>query len=209
MNKHFRLFGHTISIAVYKSWMRTLGINSRVSKDRHVLFIDVDGTSLNSLIKKLKKLQNERDVGDLFIFKTHEDGKHWHVISPSIFTTKEIVEILTEFNLEYVSYGLQNHGWVLRIIPKDDRPLGTPLYTAFLSIKRTTRARSLAHLDFLRAYYGCFPETKGKKGDKNSNLIIESYSTPNSAWNKREVKFNELRGIVCEVKKNATSARKK
>jgi len=184
MNNVFNLFGYTVSFCVFKQWARTKGIKSFVAPDRHVLFIDVDNMSLHDLVERLKQLDKVYRFGDIFIFKTHEDNQHWHVFCPSIFSTKEIVEVITQFNLEYIPYGLKNQGWVLRILPKDDRRISKPLYTYFIP-GISGRARSIGHLEFLRAYYYCFERTAKRWGDINSKVIIEEYSTPNSGWLKK------------------------
>jgi len=186
VNIVFNLFNNTISFCVFKRWARTKGINSFVTLDRHVLFIDIDNMNLHDLVERLNFLDKKYRFGDIFIFKTHEDNQHWHVICPSIFSTKEVVEVITQFNLEYVPFGLRNNGWVLRILPKDDRKISTPLYTYFIPNNNSGRARSIGHLNFLRAYYYCFEHTIKRWGDINSKVIIEEYSTPSSGWIKKE-----------------------
>jgi len=178
------LFGYTLSVAVYKKWATTIGINSRVGKDKHVLFIDVDNMKLEDVINKLKFLNFEYGLGDCYILATHEDFLHFHVICPYVYPTRMIIKMLTDFgNLEYIPYGLKNNGWVLRVLPKDDRKKGVPIFCYYLPFE-SKRPRSLAHLEFLKRYYNAIGEIKPTVKDINKNLIIERYSTPNSGWKK-------------------------
>jgi len=185
VNIVFNILGNTVSFCIFKRWARTKGIKSSVGIDRHVLFVDIDNMNLQNLVEKIKQLDEVYRFGDVYIFKTHEDSMHWHVFCPSIFSTREIVEIIAQFNLEYIPYGLKNCGWVLRILPKDNRKVSTPLYTYFIP-GISDRSRSIAHLEFLRAYYYCFENTEKRYGDINSKVIIEEYSTPSSGWLKNE-----------------------
>lgn len=188
----------------YHTFVKTMGMTNTVEHlKRYVLFMDIDNKTYDevcNLLKKLNKFVKKIDkaydyqpagIGTCVVLQTRKDGKHWHIIDPSIYTLAEVINILYMMDTEDIKYlacglrqcGPNKGGWTLRIDKKDERDHDIKFHS-FVNVNDyqeddVIRNVSGAHIKFLKAVHKIeYPIEKGIK-ILPTQLEIDKYYTTN------------------------------
>jgi len=157
---------YLVGLKIWKT-PKTIGYGSRLHNrncklkdckcplDKQVFVADFDDTSLPELFRKFTHLADKFKV-PFFFFQTREDGKHFHCVSPAIFTMLEFLEIGMSAGVarKNLGFGLSTGHFVLRFVPKDERKFQIQ-YVGCVYPKRLTKTRNFSktHLAFWQKIY--------------------------------------------------------
>jgi hypothetical protein len=159
--------------AWHKRSVRTEGYSARVIPTcLFVTFLDYDNIVDERLTEELRFIQDEFDIGNFYIFRSSELGRHCVCIDA--LTLKEVKQIL---NLSTCDVAFKNspriseyRTWVLRHGKKGDRE--APKYTYTVESQyEGDNLQSVGHKMFLEAMFGVkTPELKNPLGDEAVEL---------------------------------------
>ena len=176
IGKHFFLFKH------YKLFDNVAGVRSICEDGSHVLFLDLDNYSFKKLRTKLKELQDNYDVGTLYVFESSKNS--YHVVSFNKFTYGEVIDIMKWFDWDclkkYVLFSLKRGAFVLRFTDKYKKSM--PTLKLIVVKDSIEKEQSKAHAKFFRLYYNQPMPLDNE--DNSENIICDKYSTVggNKKW---------------------------
>jgi hypothetical protein len=153
------------------------GISARIKyTTTFTTFLDYDNVKDDRLVEELIYLQELFKIGDFYVFKTNEFGRH--VICIDILRLKEALKVVSCSNCDAVfKRGIRINEfrtWILRVTGKGDRPRPEYLYSVE-SLYNGERLQSQAHGEFLRRYYGA--PVRLVNPDGNEELETQGYKT--------------------------------
>lgn len=133
----------------------TVGMQSRCSDSRHVVFLDYDCITLDALVEELTYLQERFKLSEFYIFKSHPEKDRYHAVCLDKLSFRKVWDIIAESSCDYAfkrAPGIQQiRSWVLRFAPKKSQE--APWFVHVLKSKYHLREQSAAHAKFLEAYY--------------------------------------------------------
>lgn len=199
-NFYLKIFNMVAKFDFYHTFVRTMGMTNTVThlKD-YVLFLDIDDMTRKQVISLLHKLHKfirnlndafigvPRGLGTCVLLKTRNDGKHWHVIDPSIYSLWEMINLLYAYSpndIKYLSCGLRQcgpktGGWTLRIDRKDGRDEQIEFDSFVYMVNPPVRPVSGAHIDFLEAMHGIDYPLEKSVHLVPTSLEVDKYYTTN------------------------------
>jgi hypothetical protein len=165
----------------------TAGISARVKyTTAYTIFLDYDNIKDERLVEELVYLQELFALGDFYVFKTNEFGRH--VICIDILSLKEALRVVNNSTCDAVfKRGIrinEYRTWVLRSISKGSRPAPQYLYSVE-SHYNGQRLQSQAHGEFLRAHFRV--PVRLSNPDGNIEIETQGYKT-GSKTNLKDVK---------------------
>jgi hypothetical protein len=155
----------------------TRGISARVPHTAlFVPFLDYDNINDERLDDELRFPQEIFHLGDLYIFKTNEFGRH--VIGTDCLSTRECLEVIEASSCDWsFKRGIrinEYRTWVLRGWEKGER--ARPIFLRTLkSPYNGEHLQSIGHAKFLEAFYGVRLRLVNPFGSEE--IEIQSYST--------------------------------
>jgi hypothetical protein len=112
--------------------IRTRGVSSRIpNTSLHVIFLDYDNIDDEKLKEELRFLQEEFQIGNFYVFKTRNEGRHVYCIDAlRLRDVKEIVDFSScDRSFKKAPQINEYRSWVLRYGKKGDRGEPQYLYT--------------------------------------------------------------------------------
>ena len=192
----FKIFKYTLMIKIqaYKKLdIDTAGTESRiVGSALHSVYLDYDNITAtdpviaeNRLIEELQCIQEEFEIGNFYVFRTRDNGRHAVCIDALRFCdVKEIVDF-TSCDLKFKRAPRINEYrcWVLRFKPKGNRSPPKYLYTIGSSYEGIN-LQSVGHAKFLERFgvkislrnpYGSeeIGVQKYSTSDKHKEIVVE------------------------------------
>jgi len=174
-----RIGKHYFMCKYYKLVDNIEGIRSICSDNQHILFMDLDKYDMQELNKKVSELQQEYDVGSLYLFESSKGS--YHLVSFNKFTYGECIDIMKFFDWgclkKYCLFSIKRNSWVLRFTGKYQKE--APQFVKKYSKKNTSRQQSSAHEKFFRLNYDV-NNIDMPNPDNTFGLVIDTYSTTKS-----------------------------
>lgn len=169
MRLKLKLGNHLIRFRTDKLIPNTIGIQSRCPNKMHVLFLDFDHTTLDTIITKCKSIQETYQLGNFYIFKSSKNN--FHAMCIDIITFGEAAQIQDEMSMhKYINFSIKRGYWVLRISKKgtkDEPKLITIVENNSFNIK------SYAHWKYLNIIHKV-PSVENLSN--NNRLFYDNYT---------------------------------
>lgn len=184
----FKIFRYSLMIKIqaYKKLdIRTEGTESRIQGSAlHCTYLDYDnitGVGVDTveaerrLTEELQCLQEEFQIGNFYVFKTRDNGRHAVCIDALRFRdVKDIVDFSScDIKFKNAPRINEYRCWVLRFDPKGNRPAPKYLYTVE-SAYEGMNLQSLGHAIFLQKF-GVKIFLKNPYGSEE--IGVQEYST--------------------------------
>jgi len=193
--------------------VQTMGLTNLLVDNQLVMFIDYDNVFLYRVLKEVRMLQREFDIGTAVVISTGEDVNeskqaygNYHVIALGKMRYHELLDALghtsCDRNFLRVPEYFNGRYHVLRIAPKYDeqwRELRDRPYLRNVLWSKTKRVCSLGIYKFLCKYYDMPPFPSGlvkPTFDKFNCIRLLKYQTTEGGWSA------EMRRILKLGRKN-------
>lgn len=155
----------------------TRGSSNRTIDNKRIFYIDYDNLNEKYVEEELILLQEQYNIGDIYLFKSSNKGIH--AVSFSKFSLKEFIEILNNSSCDYafknMPYYLKfSKYWILRQFAKGNTP--KPLYIKTLK-GNTDRQNSYAHWKYFKILYPDAEINQLTNSDGLEDITIVDYPT--------------------------------
>lgn len=155
----------------------TRGSSNRTKDNKRIFYIDYDNLKKSYVKEELVLLQEQYDLGNVYIFESSKKG--FHAISFSKFSLKEFVDILENSSCDYAFKNMPHYlkftkYWVLRNFSKGKKT--RPKFKYCIKGK-TDKQESNAHFKYFKILY---PKVKFKpltNSDDLEEITIIDYPT--------------------------------
>jgi len=173
----------------------TKGMSARIlHTTSFVIFLDYDNVTDERLDDELTYLQELHLLGDFYVFKTNEFGRH--AICIDILPLREALAIVYNSNCDRLfKRGIrinEYRTWILRGWEKGERERPRFLRT-LESPYNGERLQSQAHASFLKTFYGV--SVRLVNPDGNDEIEIQGYNTSSKVTAKELHKAMNKRGL--------------
>lgn len=162
-----------------------MGITNRIERNMgekdemfYVVFLDYDNIKFDVLTKELEMLCRKWDLGWIYILDSKGDGKHYHVMCPTIVSAYEYLGILwdSSCDMPYKKSFFLLKEKTLRISSKGDkRKLQYPHICGLVQSDHSSKPYSWGHLKFIEHYYK--GELPPLERCENTEVEFVKYST--------------------------------
>ena len=120
------------------------GISSRITEDysKHRVLWDLDRCSLDEAKKSLIKIQNQYNLGKIYIISDKDES--YGAVCNTIVSFKELLHILIDTDLIdplYVRYAFQRHEAILRLSDKEGRLVHREIIEELKPLKKDIRPK--------------------------------------------------------------------
>lgn len=159
--------------AWFASDTRTLGVYDWVEGGGHVLFLDYDRMRWGWMIQELKRLQDEHNLSDFYLFESSPNS--FHAVCVDVLTANEAQKVIMSSNCDESfkqAMFFDYRSRVLRCFPKGKTK--KPNYLGVVK-RNSERVKSLGHLLFLEKHYKVKVNYEGVGG--SSRVWFVDYPT--------------------------------
>jgi len=176
--------------AIKRLDVRTEGASSRIPKTAlHVTFLDYDNITDERLQEELRFLQEEFEIGNFYVFKTRDEGRHCICVDALRFRDQKDIVDFSSCDLMFKKAPRINEYrcWVLRFAKKGNRPAPTFLYTVE-SPHEGKNLQSLGHAKYL-LNFGVKVDLKNPYGPEE--IETQAYNTGKRTEAEEEMDEND------------------